>query len=202
MSVKSPVMMAVLFGVTALFCSLLATSADAGSKGLSGTVPYAPATPVSSTALHCEIPCGIYDDSMMIKKMLLAGETISKASAQITLLSGKVDATSLNTISRWVLIKEEHSRELQHDNSWYFMTQRVKFVPAGEAGHDAYLERLSAHHRISVAAMKAAQSLDPAVQKALSDAIKAVAPWYPPAVGADAGEGEGDWMRIADRAGS
>jgi len=148
---------------------------------------------------HCEIPCGIYDDNMMVREMLLDAETIRKASAQIVALSEQVDAASLNTISRWVLVKEEHSRELQHMNAWYFMTQRVKAVPKGEPGHDAYLEHLSAHHLISVSAMKATQSLDPAVQARLTAAIKAVEPWYPPNDAAAATEAEENWIRVSDR---
>ena len=135
---------------------------------------------VGSVLSHCEIPCGIYDDHAMVNQMLLDAETISKASAQIQLLADKIDAQSLNTISRWVMVKEEHSRELQHLNAWYFMTQRVKAVPSTDPGYADYLNRLAAHHAISVNAMKAAQSLDPAVQTALRSSIKAVAPWYPP----------------------
>jgi nickel superoxide dismutase len=150
---------------------------------------------------HCEIPCGIYDDNMMVREMLLDAETIRKASAQIVALAEKVDAASLNTISRWVLVKEEHSRELQHMNAWYFMTQRVKAVPEGEPGHDEYLKRLSAHHLISVSAMKATQSLDPAVQVGLTAAIKVVEPWYPAReAGADATDVDENWTRLAERA--
>lgn len=145
----------------------------------------------SSVAAHCEIPCGIYDDHAMIQRMLLDAETISKASAQIQLLSAKLDANSLNTISRWVLVKEEHSRELQHNNAWYFMTQRIKAVPASDPGYQDYLKKLAAHHAISVNAMKASQSLDVAAQTRLRDSIKAVSAWYPPSPdGANAGESE------------
>ncbi|MAJ46311.1 MAG: superoxide dismutase [Planctomycetaceae bacterium] len=153
----------------------------------------------ASVASHCEIPCGIYDDHAMVQRMLLDAETISKASAQIQLLSGKIDAESLNTISRWVLVKEEHSRELQHNNAWYFVTQRVKAVPAADPGYQQYLQKLAAHHAISVNAMKAAQSLDPEVQKRLSDSIKAVSAWYPPnPAGADA-NGTETWRALQGR---
>ena len=101
--------------------------ADTDSSGLDHTAGLL----AESVVAHCEIPCGIYDDHAMVNQMLLDAETISKASAQIQLLAGKLDAQSLNTISRWVLVKEEHSRDLQHANAWYFMTQRVKAVPPG-----------------------------------------------------------------------
>ena len=172
-----------LFPVGILFFIILAVSvqswavrADSESSMLEGTANLL----AGSVLSHCEIPCGIYDDHAMVNQMLLDAETISKASAQIQLLAEKLDAQSLNTISRWVMVKEEHSRELQHVNAWYFMTQRVKAVPSTDPGYADYLSRLAAHHAISVNAMKAAQSLDPSVQSALRSSIKAVAPWYPP----------------------
>jgi len=175
--------------------------ADIASRALLESVERLPAI----ASAHCEIPCGIYDDHMMVRQMLLDAQTISKASAQITLLAEETDASHLNTIARWAMVKEEHSRELQHMNAWYFMTQRVKAVPAGDPGHALYLEKLAAHHAISVAAMKAAQSLDPAAGANLVAAIKKVQPWYPPADAAagnlhDAPEDE-EWTVIVERTG-
>lgn len=162
----------------------------------------------SATLAHCEIPCGIFDDHMMVQEMLLDAETIRKASAQLVELEGKLGETEgamaraqiQNTMMRWVIVKEEHSRELQHMNAWYFMTQRVKAVPKGDRGYADYLERLAAHHEISVAAMKAMQSLDPAAQARLTAAIKVVEPWYPPKdAGANADEEQETWTRVAER---
>ena len=60
------------------------------------------------------------------------------------------------------------------------------------------LERLAAHHLISVSAMKAAQSLDPSVQARLKAAIKAVEPWYPPAKAASIVDAPDEaWIRIS-----
>ena len=165
-----------LFLVLALGIQGWSVRADSESTTLDGTAELL----VGTMLAHCEVPCGIYDDHAMVKQMLLDAETISKASAQIQLLAAKVDATSLNTISRWVMVKEEHSRNLQHVNAWYFMTQRVKAVPSTDPGYADYLGRLAAHHAISVNAMKAAQSLDRSAQSALRSSIEAVAPWYPP----------------------
>ena len=165
-----------LFLVLTLGIQGWSVRAESESTILDGTVDLL----TGSMLAHCEVPCGIYDDHAMVKQMLLDAETISKASAQIQLLAEKVDATSLNTISRWVMVKEEHSRNLQHVNAWYFMTQRVKAVPSTDPGYADYLGRLAAHHAISVNAMKAAQSLDLSAQSALRASIKAVAPWYPP----------------------
>ena len=137
---------------------------------------------------HCEVPCGIYDDHAEVERMRLDAITMKKASAQITTLADQVDAASLNTIARWAMVKEEHGRKLQHSVAWYFLTQRVKApkdMNDAEA-REKYHGQLAAFHRISVAAMKAAQNLDPAATDELLAAIDVVAPWYP-ATKADAG---------------
>ena len=139
-----------------------------GSSAPKNGVAHSTASLIASASLaHCEIPCGIYDDHAEIQRMLLDAETIRKAASQITVLAERVDAASLNTISRWVGVKEEHSRNIQHVNAWYFMTQRIKPVEVGADGYEAYVVKLAAHHKISVSAMKAAQSLEPAAQEEL-----------------------------------
>ena len=59
------------------------------------------------------------------------------------------------------------------------MTQRIKPVEVGADGYDEYVMKLGAHHLVSIAAMKAAQSLEPSVQSELARAIQVVAKWYP-----------------------
>ena len=108
---------------------------------------------------HCEVPCGIYDDHAEIRRMLLDAETMRKAAAQIGQLAERIDAASLNTISRWVAVKEEHSRNIQHVNAWYFMSQRINPVTSGSDGLKAYHLNQTHPHAVSVAPMKAAQSL-------------------------------------------
>ena len=149
---------------------------------------------------HCEIPCGIYDDHAEIQRMLLDAETMRKASAQIVILAEQLDANSLNTLSRWVGVKEEHSKNIQHVNAWYFMTQRVKAVSPGSDGYDDYVSKLTAHHAVSVAAMKAAQSLDPSAQAGLTRAIQAVSGWYPKATErAQDYSGSENWRVVAGK---
>jgi nickel superoxide dismutase len=157
----------------------------------------------AATLGHCEIPCGIYDDHAEIQRMLLDAETMRKASAQIVILSEQLDAASLNTLSRWVGVKEEHSKNIQHVNAWYFMTQRIKAVAPETERYDEYVSKLTAHHAVSVAAMKAAQSLDPSVQAGLTRAIQAVSGWYPKSP--ERAEGVSDsenWQAVARKVGS
>jgi nickel superoxide dismutase len=163
--------------------------ARAASSDVRAVVEAARTAVASTATAHCEVPCGIYDDHAEVERMRLDAITMKKASAQITTLADSVDAASLNTIARWAMIKEEHGRKLQHTVAWYFLTQRVK---APKDMNDAvavekYHGQLAAFHRVSVAAMKAAQNLDPASTDELLAAIDVVAPWYPaPKAGADA----------------
>lgn len=176
------VLAALLGGIVAgsLFASILRpASASSDSTATAEVVRAALAT---AAPAHCEVPCGIYDDHAEIERMRLDAQTMRKASKQIVELAGRVDASSLNTITRWVMVKEEHGERIQHSVAWYFVTQRVK-APAPGAGAEAveaYHQKLAAFHAISRAAMNAAQSLDPAAADRLDAAIDVVAPWYPP----------------------
>ena len=171
---------------------------DAAAPDVRTVVEAARSSVASALPAHCEVPCGIYDDHAEIEGMRLDAMTMRKASAQITALSGKVDAASLNTITRWAMVKEEHGRKLQHTVAWYFVAQRVK-APAGAdiAAREGYHRQLAAFHRITVAAMKAAQNLGPAATDELLAAIDAVAPWYP-AKQADADVADGLHLATED----
>ncbi|MCP4068803.1 MAG: hypothetical protein GY741_11035 [Phycisphaeraceae bacterium] len=185
--------------IAALFGGYAAVDAlDAAAPDVRAVVEAARSSVASALPAHCEVPCGIYDDHAEVERMRLDAATMRKASAQIDLLAGKVDAASLNTITRWAMVKEEHGRKLQHTVAWYFVAQRVK-APAGAdvAAREDYHRQLAAFHRITVAAMKAAQNLDPAATDELLAAIDVVAPWYP-AKKADAGLVEGRHLATED----
>ena len=185
--------------IAALFGGYAAVDAlDAAAPDVRSVVEAARSSVASALPAHCEVPCGIYDDHAEVERMRLDAATMRKASAQIDLLAGKVDAASLNTITRWAMVKEEHGRKLQHTVAWYFVAQRVKAPAGGDvAAREAYHGQLAAFHRITVAAMKAAQNLDPAATDELLAAIDAVAPWYP-AKKADAGLVEGRHLATED----
>ena len=192
-----PVLLGVAIG--AAFMRTGGLSADARAQDLAAARNAAVRAISTSTLAHCEIPCGLYDDYTMIQQMRLDAATIAKASVQIGLLSEKTDAEHLNTLTRWVMVKEEYSRNLQHMNAWYFLTQRVKAVGPDSPLYKSYIERLTAHHAISVAAMKAAQSLDPKASAKLVAAIDAVSGWYAPkTAGFDASDSE-NWTKLAGR---
>lgn len=109
---------------------------------------------------HCEIPCGIYDDSVRIKLLYEHITTMEKSMQEIVSLQ-KSAQPDYHMISRWTTNKEEHANKFQEIVSQYFLHQRIKPVDKNQA-HDYahYLEKLELLHRLSVEAMKAKQTLD------------------------------------------
>jgi len=122
---------------------------------------------------HCQIPCGIYDDPARVKSMLEDTATIEKSVKLIAELAGKSDALSQNQLVRWVMNKEKHAQNVISTISDYFLTQRVKPTQKD------YVERLSKHHAVIVAAMKTRQNSDVKYVKTLRESIKALLFYYP-----------------------
>ena len=89
---------------------------DAAAPDVRSVIQTARLSIAASLPIHCEIPCGIYDDHAEVARMRLDAATMKKASAQIVALSKDIPVSSnganLNTIARWAMIKEEHGRVL------------------------------------------------------------------------------------------
>ena len=115
---------------------------------------------------HCEIPCGIYGDTLRISMFYEDIATIEKSMMQIEALM-KEETPNANQISRWVSNKEEHANKVQHIVTQYFMTQRIK------ADDEKYVPKLTTAHAVMVAAMKCKQSADVARAADLRQAILA-----------------------------
>lgn len=122
---------------------------------------------------HCQVPCGIYDDSARVDAMKEDVTTIKKAMRLINELAGKTDAQSQNQLVRWVNTKEIHTQKIITSIADYFLTQRVK------ADQQDYLERLRDHHAVIVAAMKAKQNTAPEVAELLDKAVDLLGKYYP-----------------------
>nr|WP_319571807.1 superoxide dismutase [Ni] [uncultured Draconibacterium sp.] len=60
------------------------------------------------TKAHCEIPCGIYGNSVRIALLYEHIETIEKSMNQINKLS-KSENPDYNQLVRWVMNKEEYA---------------------------------------------------------------------------------------------
>ncbi|MEA2105654.1 MAG: superoxide dismutase [Ni], partial [Bacteroidota bacterium] len=91
---------------------------------------------------HCEIPCGIYEDTLRIELIKEHITTIEKSMNMIIELS-KEENPNYNQIVRWVVNKDEHAQKLQDIVSQYFMYQRIKPVsPENKEMYEKYIERL------------------------------------------------------------
>ena len=109
---------------------------------------------------HCEVPCGIYGDSLRIALIDEHIRTIEKATIQINELS-MAEKPNYNQLVRWINNKETHAEEIQHIVSQYFLHQRVKIVDSMDGKAEAkYFEQLKYLHHILVYAMKTKQGTD------------------------------------------
>lgn len=104
-------------------------------------------------AAHCEIPCGIYDDSARVQMISEHIMTIEKSMKEIMELQDTKPLNS-NQITRWIMNKEKHATEIQNIVSQYFMTQRIN--PDSEN----YEKKLAALHKMLISAMKCKQTTD------------------------------------------
>lgn len=171
---------------TALLLIVVTTSQFA--QGVSHTNSYDLENPkevqlLASEEDHCEVPCGIYGDSLRVSMIKEHVSTIQKAMEQINTIS-KETTPNYNQLVRWVTSKEKHAEEIQGIVSQYFLHQRVK-MPAADLGkkelkkaNEKYFGLLASLHSISVHAMKCKQSTDTAQTTKLTKAIEAFEGWY------------------------
>ena len=109
---------------------------------------------------HCEIPCGIYEDSLRISLIMEHITTIEKSMKMINEISSSTNP-DYNQLVRWVNNKEEHAKYIQEIVSQYFLHQRIKITePSDKENYDRYIKQLTLLHRILVYAMKAKQTTD------------------------------------------
>tara|TARA_Y100000589_G_scaffold326408_2_gene366121 strand:+ start:120 stop:635 length:516 start_codon:yes stop_codon:yes gene_type:complete len=152
------------------------------------------AVSVSDARAHCQIPCGIYDDPARIAGLKEDAETIRKAVSSLKEMTEPHhhdhahdhshdhehldELTKFNQGTRWILAKDQHAQNIQDVVSYYFLTQRVKAVPADQEGYDTYIAQLAGFHRVMVAAMKCKQTVSLEQVDELDAAISVVAQWY------------------------
>ena len=127
---------------------------------------------------HCQVPCGIYDDSARIAGLNEDVTTIAKAVQKISELGGRHDAKDINQVTRWIATKEERASHIIQVISEYFLTQKVRPVARGTRGYDAYLTKLADHHAVMVAAMKTKQNVSEETVRALGGAIHRLSHHY------------------------
>ncbi|HAF27415.1 MAG TPA: superoxide dismutase [Bacteroidales bacterium] len=109
---------------------------------------------------HCEIPCGIYEDTLRIELIKEHITTIEKSMKMIIKLSNE-EPLNYNQIVRWVNNKEDHANKLQEIVSQYFLHQRIIPVePDKKEMYEKYIKHLSLLHELLVYSMKAKQTTD------------------------------------------
>jgi len=126
-----------------------------------------PAAPLAAIAPvpHCQVPCGIYGDSMRIDMLMEDCATIEKGMTQIREMEASATMNS-NQMVRWILTKDEHAAKIQEQVTSYWLAQRIK-APTDAAGREKYLKQLELMHGITVAAMKCKQTTDSANVEAI-----------------------------------
>jgi len=107
---------------------------------------------------HCQIPCGVYDDTMRVKMIEEHTLTILKSMNYISM--NQNDLEKQNQVTRWILNKEKHAQEIQDIVSEYFLTQRIKLKDNSKESKDLYHAQLAALHSILLDAMKCKQTID------------------------------------------
>ena len=125
------------------------------------------------SSAHCEIPCGIYGDSVRVALLYEHFETIEKSMNKINELS-KQDTPDYNQLVRWVNNKEEHAKKVQEIVSQYFLHQRIKPTSAdNEDAYRKYLKQLELLHNVLVFAMKSKQTTDVAHVETMREKLHA-----------------------------
>jgi len=109
---------------------------------------------------HCEIPCGIYDDSLRVQLIYEHITTIEKSMNQINELS-KSDEVNYNQLFRWIDNKEEHALKIQEIVSQYFLHQRIIIINSENAeAYKKYHNMLELLHKMLIYSMKAKQTTE------------------------------------------
>ena len=122
---------------------------------------------------HCQIPCGIYDDTVRFNLMLEDATTVRKSITEINKASA-AESINYNQLVRWVNNKENHADNISNTVHYYFLAQRIK------PDQDQYQEKLVALHKIIVLAMKNKQNADLALVDDLEKAINDFKAMYLP----------------------
>lgn len=134
---------------------------------------------ISRNDTHCQVPCGIFDDPLMVAELRQHCATTRKAIQSLAeLRAAPAAAGSRNQTVRWIAAKDEHADKVISTVSEYCLCQRVK--PEAFASEKDYEDALKAHHAAMQAAMKVKQSLDPAVVAAMEHAVADMCEMYQP----------------------
>jgi len=159
-----------------MYGSLRRTSTVAAATSLAALLT---ARAAPRAEMHCQVPCGIFDDQARVGAMAEDVKTIRKAMMQLASPPGSSlraypSEQDLNQMTRWVITKEEHAEKIIRAVSDYFLTQKM----AKMTQHKEYLQLLALHHAVMIAAMKTKQSADMKTVETLSHCVADLAKVY------------------------
>ncbi|WP_372751407.1 superoxide dismutase [Ni] [Labilibaculum sp.] len=129
-----------------------------------------------SSYAHCEIPCGIYADSLRITMLLEDIETIEKSMNKVNELSS-AEQVDYNQLVRWITNKEDHANKIQTITTQYFMFQRIKVSDDAKV-KEKNAQLLAVLHEICVYAMKSKQTTDLQYVEKLKSAVHELSHLY------------------------
>lgn len=111
---------------------------------------------------HCQVPCGIYDDSRIILEIEQHIQTIEKAMLEIETISNSENSSPQNNnqLIRWINTKEQHAQLIQNTISNYFLSQRIKPKNIDEANYNNYVDLTTTCQKIIFTSMKTKQHVD------------------------------------------
>ena len=117
--------------------------------------------------MHCQVPCGIFDDAAKVRALGEDVKTIRKAMRMVrdppgAAASAYPGAQDINQLVRWTDTKEEHADKIMRAVGDYFLAQRLSKM----TGRSDYRDLLQLHHEVMIAAMKTKQTVD---EKAADD---------------------------------
>ncbi len=147
-----------------MFLRSLALVGGLGAAAVCAT-PSASVTPEPGVpaTVHCQVPCGIYGDSMRIDMWMEDAATIQKGMQTLVAMDAEA-SPSKNQMVRWVMTKDDHAQAIQDQVAAYWLAQRIKTPAEGSDAEAtaAYHRQLELMHRLTVAAMKCKQTTDTA----------------------------------------
>ena len=114
---------------------------------------------------HCQVPCGVYDDTMRVK--MIEEHTLTILKSMNYIASNQNDLEQQNQVTRWIINKEQHAQEIQEIISEYFLTQRIKLKDESQESKDLYHAQLAILHSILLDAMKCKQTVDTSITNSL-----------------------------------
>ena len=139
----------------------------------------APIEPPAPQPFHCQVPCGIYGDTLRIEMLREDAATIEKGMHELAAFQS-AESPNINQMVRWTVTKDEHAQKIQEQVSAYWLAQRIKLpaADADEAARGKYAAQLELLHRITVYAMKCKQTTDVSNVNALRESLTAFSGTY------------------------